>query len=69
MFSLISALINGRVNTRETGDLRRHRAHYDVTVMYFRAQTDIAYIEGSLLYNPIWPRGGARLVYSLHGPR
>ena len=26
-------LINGWVNNRETGDLRRHRAHYDVTVM------------------------------------
>ena len=26
--------INGWVNNREAGDLRRHRAHYDVTVMY-----------------------------------
>ena len=33
MFSLICAWINGWVNTRETGDLRRHGAHYDVTVM------------------------------------
>ena len=33
MFSLICARINGRVNTREAGDLRRHRAHYDVIVM------------------------------------
>ena len=32
-FSLICARINGWVNNRETGDLRRHRAHYDVTVM------------------------------------
>ena len=24
---------NGSVNNRDTGDLRRHRAHYDVTVM------------------------------------
>ena len=30
---LICALINGWVNTREAGDLRRHRVHYDVTVM------------------------------------
>ena len=29
--------INGWVNNREAGDLRRHRAHYDVTVMF--AQT------------------------------
>ena len=33
MLSLISAWINGWVNNREAGDLRRHRAHYDVTVM------------------------------------
>ena len=33
VFSLICAWINGWVNYRETGDFRRHRAHYDVTVM------------------------------------
>ena len=33
IFSLICAWINGGVNHREAGDLRRHRAHYDVTVM------------------------------------
>ena len=33
MFSLICARINGWVNNREAGDLRRHRGHYDVTVM------------------------------------
>ena len=33
MFSLICAGIKGWVNNREAGDLRRHRAHYDVTVM------------------------------------
>ena len=33
MFSLICARINCRVNDREAGDLRRHRAHYDVIVM------------------------------------
>ena len=33
MFSLICAGIDGWVNTREAGDLRRHRAHYDVIVM------------------------------------
>ena len=30
--SLICAYLNGWVNTRETGDLRRYRAHYDVIV-------------------------------------
>ena len=31
MFSLIYLWINGWVNNREPGDLRRHRTHYDVT--------------------------------------
>ena len=33
VFSLICAWINGWANDREAGDLRRHRAHYDVIVM------------------------------------
>ena len=33
MFSLICVWINGWVNNREAGDLRRYRAHYDVIVM------------------------------------
>ena len=32
-FFMICALINGWVNNDEAGDLRHHRAHYDVTVM------------------------------------
>ena len=35
MFSLICAWTNGWANDRDAGDLRRHRAHYDVTVMSF----------------------------------
>ena len=31
--SLICAWINSSVNNREAGDLRRHRANYDVIVM------------------------------------
>ena len=34
MFSLISARINGWVNNREAGDLRRILPHYDVIVMF-----------------------------------
>ena len=34
-FSFIYAWINGWVNNRNAGDLRRHRAHYDVNVMVF----------------------------------
>ena len=33
MFSLICAWINSWVNIRQSGDLRRHQAHYDVIVM------------------------------------
>ena len=33
MFSMIFTWINGWVNNGEAGDLRRHRAPYDVTVM------------------------------------
>ena len=33
MFPLICALINGWMNNRDAGDLRRHRTHYDAIVM------------------------------------
>ena len=33
IFSLLCVWINGWVNHREAGDLRSHRAHYDVIVM------------------------------------
>ena len=32
-FNVFCALINGWVTNGEAGDLRRHRVHYDVTVM------------------------------------
>ena len=35
MFSLICAWIDDWVNSREAGDLRRHRVHYEVTVMCY----------------------------------
>ena len=34
MFTLICARINTWVNSREAGDLRRYRTHYDVIVMH-----------------------------------
>ena len=36
MFTLICARINGWVNNREAGDLRRYRPHYDVILMVVR---------------------------------
>ena len=35
MLSLICAWIDGWLNNREAGDLRRNHAHYDVTVMAY----------------------------------
>ena len=40
MFSLICARMNGWVNNREAGDLRRYRVHYDVIVMFYRHGLD-----------------------------
>ena len=69
MFSLICDWINGWVNNRGAGDLRRYRAHYDVTVMCFQSITSNAiwwrkccahslklYLEVSLLKSQHWFR-------------
>ena len=47
LFSLICAWINGLVNNRKAGDLRRHRVHYEVTVMTQRGY--MQFIEGRSL--------------------
>ena len=39
MFLLICVWINGWVNNREAGDLRRYRGHYDVSVMAISEHT------------------------------
>ena len=41
VLSLISAWTNGLVNHRDAGDLRRHRAHYDNTVMEAGTSVDV----------------------------
>ena len=41
MFSLMCAWINSWVNNREAGNLRPHRAHYDVNVMTFTSQNKL----------------------------
>ena len=38
MFSFICVRINDWVNNREAGGLRRHRVHYDITVMFCKVQ-------------------------------
>ena len=42
----ICAWINGWVNNPEARDLRRHRAHYDVTAMFHRyiQRNEVLYI-------------------------
>ena len=44
MFSLICAWINGWVNNREDGDLRRHHGHYDVN----RTGQELCYLRTEL---------------------
>ena len=39
-FSLICAWTNGRVDNRDAGDLRHHRAHYDDTVIFMLSRHD-----------------------------
>ena len=46
MFSLICARTNGWANNQNTGELRRHRTHYDVTVMAIvNTRKDVFYVE------------------------
>ena len=44
MFTLIWVWINGWVNNREAGDLRRYRAHFDVIVMMKRRRLTSVWI-------------------------
>ena len=50
-FSLICAWINCWVNNREAGDLRRHRNHYDVTVMIWR---DLSWVGEERVQNVLY---------------
>ena len=65
-FSLMCAWINGSVNNREAGDLRRHRAHYDVIAMLFHFR-DTAGMEDVHLWTEPSYRGvmGILLVYDV----
>ena len=60
MFSLICAWINGWVNNREAGDLRRHRAHYDVIVMFIGS-----FLAGSMTHDDVM----ARFLHYWHSVR
>ena len=63
IFSLICARINGWVNNREAGDLRRHRAHNDVIVMYYLSRLQFVkavavtpLFKNSVKNTPVWKR-------------
>ena len=43
MFSLIWAWMNGWVTNREAGNFRRHRAHYDVTMMLHKRPVNVEF--------------------------
>ena len=65
MFSLIWAWINGWVNSREAGDLRRRRAHYDAIVMI----TMITRIKGDVINDAFlhWLNTDSeRMKWSIH---
>ena len=47
IFSYICARINDWVNNREAGDLRRHRGHYDVIVMWNTRTADDSVTKGT----------------------
>ena len=53
MFSLICIWINGWVNSREAGDLRRYRAHYDVTEKPWNMCSGLLWYVLSWLYHQL----------------
>ena len=56
IFSLICVCTNGWANNRDATDLRRHRAHYGVTVMhdlYFEAMISTILYESKLVYRDL----------------
>ena len=58
MFSLICAYMNGWVNNGEAGDLRCHRAHYDVTAMCF-----LLFFQCSELLSTKWMKSGLSITW------
>ena len=64
MFSLTCAWINGSVNNREAGDLRRDRAHYDVRVMDFMVLIvpSLLWFKANIYSCPILPYPNQRWI-------
>ena len=66
MFSLICVWINGWVNECEAGDLRRHRAHFDVTVMVMGIMNDLNMWSVVCFTVPLWLQGEFWSLYSFY---
>ena len=67
IFSLICVWINSWVNNDEAGDLRRHSAHYDVTVMQVMLKMpilDVSLKISNLIFQP--PLPGANKLIRCH---
>ena len=63
--SLICVRINGWVNNREAGDLRRHRAHYDVIVMHrYRVCDSVSKIFTGVCWALLWSYHQSRMIRS-----
>ena len=62
MHSLVLAWINGWVNNHEAGDLRRHRAHCDVTVMFRKTRVNVWWSVGAYTYITEPPKHHGRLL-------
>ena len=65
MFSLICVWINGWLNNREAGDLRRHCAHYGVTVMLGLRNIFAHILQGCSHWTSVhWGRNGLDMINS-----
>ena len=71
VFSLICDWINGWVNNREAGDLRRHRAHYEVTVMlskdWYYIATSWNWVTGNISTRTVWFFSDGFLSANIYG--
>ena len=71
MFSLICVWTNDWVNNREVGDVRRHRVHYDVIVMWEMLHANLG--ENSSFKSPvllkILTKDSPHLTLNTMGPR
>ena len=68
MFSLICSWINGWVNNREAGDLKRHRTHYGVIVIYEKKDNLRPWIMCLIYPIRLWRSLGRWLVLNWQTP-